>query len=460
MGPRAAIDVGDVVGTGPVTRTSILVLVLSFIVIMVDGYDLLCLSFVAPALAKQLQIEAASFGPIFSAGYIGMLIGGLALSPLSDKFGRKGVLLAAVTVFGLFSLLPIFDLSYERLLVYRFITGLGLGSAMPSAVALTAEYAPRRYRGLFVNLMFAGVATGGVLGGFLASRLIPVHGWQAAFWIGGVAPLIVVPVLAWLMPESITYLAATGKRPEYIARVLNRIDAGKRYSAEHTYMAGEFSDQRAGGILELLRGGRMTGTLLLWLAAFCALFTFGLTVSWLPAILTDAGLPLQTAILGPVVLNLGGILGTIALGLLFSRLGPTVIITASMALAAVGIGAMGRAIGVEPKPMMLSFLLAGGCLMGSINSINALMAAFYPVKIRATGVGWALGMGRVGGIIGPAIGGVLLSMQLSAAQIFLLAAAVVTVGALAIAALGVLYPIYRRPAQGDSPRAILSRSGS
>lgn len=253
MSARAAIDVAEVVGAGPVSRMSLRVLVLSFIVIMLDGYDLLCLSFVAPALAKELQIEVGSFGPIFSAGYIGTLIGGLSLSPLSDKFGRKGVLLASVSVFGLCSLLPIFDLSYERLLAYRFITGLGLGSAMPAAVALTAEYAPRRYRGLFVNLMFAGVACGGVLGGFLASKLIPAHGWQAAFWIGGLAPLLVVPVLAWLMPESITYLAATRKRPEYIARILNRIDAGKRYAAEHTYVAGEFAEQRAGGILELVR---------------------------------------------------------------------------------------------------------------------------------------------------------------------------------------------------------------
>lgn len=204
----------------------------------------------------------------------------------------------------------------------------------------------------------------------------------------------------------------------------------------------------------------MSGTLLLWLGSFCSLFTFGLTVSWLPAILTQAGLPLQTAIIAPVILNLGGILGTVALGMLLSRVGPTVIIAAGLVVAAVATGVMGRAIGAEIKPMMLSILFAGWFLMGSINSINALMAAFYPVKIRATGVGWALGMGRVGGIIGPAIGGVLLSMKLGAAQIFVLAAAVATVGAIAIAVLGVLYPLYRRPAQNESPRAILSRSGS
>src|SRR5665647_394187 len=201
------VDVGAILGEARLSSLPILVLVLSFIVIMLDGYDLICLSFVAPQLAKIFDIPVSSFGPVFTVGYIGIMIGGVAIGPFADRFGRKSVLIFSVTLFGLFSLLPIADLSYSHLIVYRFITGLGLGGAMPGAVALTTEYAPSRLRGLFVNLMFVGVATGGVVGGFLAARLVPTYGWTMVFWMGGLAPLVLVSFLVLLMPESITFLA-------------------------------------------------------------------------------------------------------------------------------------------------------------------------------------------------------------------------------------------------------------
>lgn len=450
------IDVEKTVGEAPLGYVPMLVLLLAFLVITLDGYNYLCLSFAAPSLAKALGIQVSSFGPIFSAGYAGVLVGGLSIGALSDKLGRKGILLASVAIFGMFSLLPIFDLSYDRLLFYRFVTGLGLGGAMPSAVALTSEYAPRRYRALFVNLMFAGIGAGGVVGGFLASRLIPLHGWQAAFWLGGIPPLAMLSVLWWLMPESITYLAATKRKGAYIARMLNRIDARVSHAADSIFITSESGVQRPGSIPELFRDGRTSGTLLIWLVAFCSLFTFGLAVSWLPAIMTSEGLPQQTGILGPVILNLGGIVGTVLLGILFGRIGASVIIASSLALATVGVFMIGQTMASLALGLIfISIFTAGLCLVGSINSNNALMSAFYPTQIRATGVGWALGMGRVGGIIGPYLGGPLLAMKLGAYGIFVIAAIMTAIGAVAIIVFGARYPLYRRPLRRQEPLAPL-----
>lgn len=438
------VDVGAILGEARLSYLPILVLVLSFIVIMLDGYDLICLSFVAPQLAQIFGIPVSSFGPVFTVGYIGIMIGGVAIGPFADRFGRKSVLIFSVALFGLFSLLPIADLSYSHLIVYRFITGLGLGGAMPGAVALTAEYAPSRLRGLFVNLMFVGVASGGVVGGFLASQLVPAYGWTMVFWMGGLAPLVLVPILVLLMPESITFLAVNKRQPEYIAKILNRFIGAKVYSASDTFLVQEAGKEAGSSLRKLFSEGRARGTLLIWLTSFSVLLTYGLLSSWLPTFMTMEGMTTQTAILGPVVLNLGGIVGTILLGLLFTRLGASPIIAGALALTALSLFLVSQSIGVG-KEVFFAIFATGMFLLGSVNSTNTLMAAFYPTKIRATGVGWALGVGRIGGALGPAGGGVLLAAKISPASICQFVALAAIVGLCAVTLIGVLYPAYRRP---------------
>jgi MFS transporter, AAHS family, 4-hydroxybenzoate transporter len=451
-GVNGTVNVAAIVAEAPLGYIPLLVVVLSFLVITLDGYNYLCLSFVAPALAGQLHIRVADFAPIFSSGYIGVLIGGIVIGPMSDKLGRKGVLLASVALFGVCSLLPIADLSYRHLLAYRFMTGLGLGGAIPSAITLTAEYAPRRRRGLLVNLMFAGIATGAVVGGLLASRLVPAYGWQSAFWIGGIPSLLLLPVLAVLMPESITFLAASGRRPAYIGRLLHRVDRRYTYDTNDRFIGGPATEQRSGRIADLFRERRAAGTLLIWAASFCSLFAFGMVVSWLPSVLTGVGMPLRTAILGPVVLNIGGLMGSLLLGLLLDRLGFSVIISIALAFAAAGLVLVGEVIGAV-GPAFASIFGAGLFLVGAINSTNALMAAFYPVRVRGTGVGWALGVGRTGGILGPALGGAML--QLAPARLFMLCAVVAALGAASMVALAALYPAFRRrPAKLPETKAL------
>ena len=442
--PPRTVDISAILGEAPLRGLPILVLVLSFIVIMLDGYDLICLSFVAPQLAKIFDIPVASFGPVFTAGYVGIMAGGVLIGPLADRFGRKSVLIFSVALFGIFSLLPILDLSYGHLIAYRFITGLGLGGAMPGAVALTTEYAPRRLRGLFVNLMFVGVASGGVVGGFLASRLVPAYGWTTVFWMGGLTPLLIAPVLALLMPESISFLAIKQRRPDYVVKILNRFVGAVSYSTADAMVVAESSKRAEGGVVAIFTEGRAPGTLLIWLTSFSVLLTYGLLSSWLPTFMTMQGMTTPTAILGPVALNLGGIVGTILLGLLFTRLGASPLIAGALAFTALALVLLGQTIGVDKFALMSAFA-TGLFLLGSVNSTNTLMAAFYPTKIRATGVGWALGVGRIGGAVGPAGGGILLSAHFAPSAICQIAAVVVGVGLCAVAMVGVLYPVHRRP---------------
>lgn len=458
MPKNKTVDVSAVIGDAGLGAVPLLVVLLSFLVITLDGYNYLCLSFIAPALAKQLQVPVASFAWIYTAGYFGTLVGGVVIGPISDRLGRKNVLLASVVVFGLCSLLPVFDLTYNHLLFYRFLTGLGLGGAMPSAIALTAEYAPRRHRGLMVNLMFAGIATGAVVGGVLASRLVPAYGWQSAFWLGALPPLLLVVLLALAMPESVTFLASKGLRPDYVARMLRRIDPAGGYSPEDDFMVGERVPRGAGRIADLLATGRALGTLLIWLTTFSALFAFGLVVSWLPTMMTGVGLPLRIGILGPVMLNLGGLVGSVILGALIDRVGSSIIIGIALALTALGLLIVGQTLDNVARVFSAIFV-SGLFLVGAINSTNALMAMFYAVQIRGTGVGWALGMGRIGGIIGPLLGGLLIGREVAPHSIFLISALVAALGAAAIVGFGAAYPEFRRsPAPGRADGNSTSRA--
>jgi AAHS family 4-hydroxybenzoate transporter-like MFS transporter len=443
MSEGRTIDIGEVLGDAPLGWRTIVIVIVAFLVCALDGYDLLCMAFVAPALSRQLGMDVAAFGPIFSAAFLGIMIGGLVISPFGDRYGRKTILVGSVFAFGLFSALPIFDFSYSHLIAYRFFTGLGLGGAIPGALALTGEYAPRRSRGLCINLSCGGLSTGAVVGGLLAAKLIPIYGWQAAFWIASIGPLALSLLLLLAVPESITYLAATRQRPATIARILERFDPAIRPRANDHFIVAEPAQQDGNQIANLFRDDRGAGTLLLWLVTFAALFANAILASWLPAIMTRAGFSIQTGILGPVVMNLGGILGTVILGVLLTRAGAALVIAGGLTLTAVGTVLTGFALSAGTMVLPLIFF-TGMFLLGSINSNNTLMTTFYPTRLRTTGTGWGLGIGRIGGAVGPAVGGFLLSGGFANETIFIATALVTAVGVIASLAIGARYTQHRQ----------------
>jgi AAHS family 4-hydroxybenzoate transporter-like MFS transporter len=425
-------DVSELIDRAPVGAFQKRAIALCALVAILDGFDTQSIAFVAPVIVKQWGLEMSVFGPVFGAGLLGLMVGALLFGPVADRIGRKGVIVFSTAWFGVFSALTALAVTPTELLAYRFLTGLGLGGAMPNIIALTSEYAPKRIRATLVTLMFCGFPLGAVLGGLASARLIGAFGWPSVFVLGGVLPLVLVPILIFALPESIRYLVAKGKGAQQRA-ILARLDPHAPLSAGESLVV---SEPRLEGVpvKHLFLAGRLGGTLLLWVIFFCNLLILYFLINWLPSVLRTAGLPLERAIIGTVLLNAGGIVGGLALGWLVDRRGPFGVLLVAFSLAAISVWAIGS-VGAAVSGVLLIVFAAGFFVIGTQFCMNALAASFYPTSVRATGVGWALGVGRIGSVIGPVIGGVVLSLGWTHPTLFLAAAVPALVSAVAVALL-------------------------
>jgi MFS transporter, AAHS family, 4-hydroxybenzoate transporter len=404
------------------------------VLVTLDGFDNSAINYAAPAIAHEWGIAVASFGPVFGAGLFGLMLGALSSGPLADRFGRKSVILVSTLVFSAFALATTQAQSIEQLYILRFLTGLGVGGLMPNSIALTAEYSPRRLRATVVAIMFLGFPLGAGGGGFVASALIPAFGWQALFVLGGTLPLVLLVVALWRLPESIRFLVARGGRPARVAGLLNRLTATPAFTGAETFVIDE---QRLRGfsVRHLLTHGRAANTVLLWIAFFCNLLVLYFLGSWLPAVLNEAGVPLEAALRLAGLQALSGIVSTIILGPIVDRLGAPGIVTALFFGVAVFVFAIGLA-GASIPLLALTISGVGACAVGSQSFINVMAASIYPTAIRSTGVGWALGVGRIGAIVGPVVGGFLLAAHFSTTSLFFSAAVPALVASLAMFVLG------------------------
>src|ERR1700712_1215297 len=223
-GGASTVDVADFIEQQPVGRFQIGLLLTCAAVLFLDGFDTQAIGFVAPALAKEWGLTRSALGPVFSAGLFGLMLGALLFGPLADRIGRKKIIVLSTLAFGLGALVTAFVQDVNSLLAIRFLTGLGLGGAMPNAIAMTSEFNPRRRRATMVMIMFCGFSVGAALGGLLAAALIPQFGWRSVFVVGGVAPLLLVPILALRLPESVRFLALTGRANARVAQLLKSIN--------------------------------------------------------------------------------------------------------------------------------------------------------------------------------------------------------------------------------------------
>jgi AAHS family 4-hydroxybenzoate transporter-like MFS transporter len=434
---RVAHDVSEIVDRVRLSGLQKSTIVLCALVAILDGFDTQAIAFVAPVIAAQWQLGPSSFGPTFGAGLLGLTLGALVFGPVADVVGRRRVIIAATVWFGVFSLATVQAETMTQLAVYRLLTGIGLGGAMPNIIALTAEYAPERNRATLITLMFCGFPLGAVLGGAISAPIIGAFGWQAVFVMGGILPLLLAVVLALALPESIRFLVGSGADARRIAAIVSRIDPAHRYDDRDRYVVPE---QRLAGVpvKHLFRDGRATGTLLLWVVFFCNLLVLYFLINWLPSVLRAAGLPIEHAIIATVVLNAGGIAGGLALGRFVDRRGPFAILLSSYGCAALAVAAIGVA-GTTLSAIMATVFVAGFFVIGTQFCMNALAAGAYPTSVRATGVGYALGVGRIGSVLGPVIGGMLLALGWSTSTLFLAAAVPAVVCAAAVALLRLQY---------------------
>jgi AAHS family 4-hydroxybenzoate transporter-like MFS transporter len=445
-----SVNVTELIDERGFGRFQLLVALWCGFLVVIDGFDIGTTAYVVPVMAPQWHVSPAGFGPVFLSTLIGVLIGTLAAGPLADRFGRKRVALGAVLIFGGFELTTLLVDAIAPFIAVRFLTGLGIGALMPISIALTAEYAPRRIRTTMTAIMYLGFPIGVGAGGFIAAEIIPVYGWQAMFVIGGAVPLILLPLAAMALPESIRFLVVRGDRPAQVARLLNKLTRSANYSADDSYAIAE-ERTRGFPVKQLFADGRGINTALLWAAFFCNLLIIYSLNAWLPTVLKQVGLPLATTFRLTGALSWGGVVSILILGPIVDRLGATGVVTCLFAGAAVAVFGIGWSGGSVPL-LAITIVAAGGCITAGQSFCNILAAALYPTTMRSTGIAWALGIGRAGTMLGPIVGSLMLAAQMAPAAILYATAIPALIAAAAIFKLG-----RRTPA---APMAIAAAPGN
>ncbi|MCF5722814.1 MFS transporter [Pseudomonas syringae] len=409
MQPASRSNVlGDVIDDRPMSRMQLEVIALCVLVAILDGFDTQIIGFLVSPIASSLGIAPSAFGPVFAAGLFGLMLGALGLAPLADKIGRKKVLLASILTFATCALLTAFVQDFEQLLVVRLLTGFGLGGAIPNLVALASEYSPRRYSRISVTLLFCGMPLGAMIAGTTTDQLLAVWGWRNLFLIGGVLPLVAAVAVLFRLPESVEFLTRNLRNRSKVERIIARL------APELTQLPTSLLTPRSQAMVKiplsrLFADGMWRRTLLLWLPYSMNLLILYFIMSWVPTVLVAAHVPLNMGIKAIVLFSLGGVFGSILQGWLMNRLGAIRILMAEFSGYLLLVLLLSQ-MPISMAPFLTVMFALGILVQGAQAGLNALPAEIYPQEIRSTGVGWALGIGRIGSILGPVFGGLMLAL--------------------------------------------------
>lgn len=407
-----------------------LIFALCFVIVLLDGFDTAAIGFIAPSLINEWGVSKPALAPVLSAALFGLAAGALSAGPLADRLGRKLVLVVSVLVFALASLAAAFAADLTQLTVWRFVTGVGLGAAMPNAVTLMSEYCPDKRRAMLTNAMFSGFPLGAAFGGFLAAWMIPHWGWRSVLVLGGVTPLVLLVLLMLFLPESVRFMVANNKPVERIRVVLSRISASAQQASSFFMTEAKASVAGQSGLAVVLSPAYRVGSIMLWLAYFMGLVIFYALINWMPILFREAGIAPKDATLIAALFPLGGV-GAIFFGWLMDRFNGNRIISVGYALTAVSIYAIGQVVGGVGL-LALVVVLSGTIMNTAQSSMPALAAGYYPTQGRATGVAWMLGIGRFGGIAGSFLVAELARRHLDFSTIFMVVAIPGVIAAIAL----------------------------
>ncbi len=386
-----------------------------FFLNMLDGMDVSVMTYCAGPIGKAWNLSPVIMGSVFSSGLVGMTLGTLILAPLADKFGRKNIILLSGFIMGVFIFLTSYSQSVSQLITYRFFSGLGIGCMLASTAALGSEFVPEKSRNFWVSFLIAGYPVGAVITGLVAAEVIPTQGWQTMFTIAGVASMLSVPMILLFLSESIDYYLSTQPR-----NALSKVNVilGKMNIAPLNTLPELQKTTAKIPILGLLETTYRKPTLQLWLALFMSFATLYFLTSWIPKLATDAGLSVKLAIYAGTVFNLGAFLGIITQGFISIRLGLKKTLASFFIFTGVLMASFGIFIGSDI--ILVIFALLGFGIQGGFVGLYALAARLYPTEFRTTGVGWAMGAGRVGGIVSPQIAGILIGAGLGLTANFMI----------------------------------------
>ncbi|HTZ35625.1 MAG TPA: MFS transporter [Stellaceae bacterium] len=390
-----------------------------------DGYDLNAIAWAVPSLIKGWGLPPPAFTTVFLWSSIGIMVGALSAGPLGDRFGRKPLLIVSLTIFGLASLASAWAASLGPLAALRFVTGIGIGGGFSGAAALTGDYTPERRRALMIMASFTGAPLGGFLGGQLVALLLPHFGWPVIFVLGGIFPLALVVALAAFLPESPRFLMARGAPTPRHQALLARLGIAGASREAHTL------DLARGNPISMLFGrGYALQTVLLWIVYFCSLMNLFLFAYWMPTVLNLIGFAPAQAVFASSLRDCGACFAVLYLGAAIDRFGPERSLALHYALGAVFI-ALIALVALPYAALLVTTFFAGMTIIGSQTGANGTCGKLYPARMRTSGLGWALGIGRLGGIAAPPLGGYLLSLGMAPTRIFLSASFVALVAAAA-----------------------------
>lgn len=407
MAPRSK-NIQEIIDSGEMTGRRWAVIVLCFLVALLDGFDTQSIAFIGPAIAQDFGMSPTDLTWVITSSTIGMTIGAITLGSFGDRYGRRKAIMAALGLFGFFSLLGAWASSPTQIIVLRFLIGLGMGGATPVLLALTAEYSPASKRGTMMTAVLLGLPAGAMIGGLIAATWLPVLGWRGIFLLGGVLPLVLLVVCAVLLPESPSLLVAQGTESAMDkARTLLRSMTGHSIG----------SDVRLVNVAPVRRGGSIAGLFdpayRFTTIAISAIYLFNwiawfLLLQWLPTALATMGLSKADAAYGTVTVNAAFIAMALPLSAMLPRVRPRALLSVMFAvgiLVAIGLGVAGT----NWPVVFVLIALAGFGIGGEQLVLNYLIANAYPTQLRATATGWGIGIGRSGAIVGSALGGAMLS---------------------------------------------------
>ncbi|MGR3809421.1 MFS transporter [Jiulongibacter sp. NS-SX5] len=397
------------------TSIQIGTILVCFFMNMLDGMDVLVISYTAPAISKSWGIGPETLGIVFSSGLLGMTLGTLFVAPYADRIGRKNMILLSAIIMSIGIYLTAWAGDVTQLVIYRFISGIGIGCMLASTAALTAEFTPLKSRNFWVSFVVAGYPVGAVLSGLAAAKVIPSEGWEKMYIYAGIASVIAIPLILFFLSESIDFYLKM--QPGGALQKINKII--DRLGGDHlTSLPVKEESQLAIPIGKLLSGKYKKPTLQLWLALFMAFAALYFMTSWIPKLATDAGLSLELAIYAGTVFNLGAFFGIVTQGYFSSKYGLKKTIGIILILTAILMCCFGFFVGSDW--ILVVFGMLGFGIQGGFVGLYAFAARMYPSEFKTTGIGWSMGAGRMGAIFGPGLAGVLLGMGVTIGTSFLI----------------------------------------
>lgn len=399
--------VSDAIDNSKFNRFHLGLLLWCFLIVAYDGYDLVTFGTVLPVLIEQWNLTAVEAGTIGSYGLFGMMFGAIVFGTLADRIGRKNVIMITVVLFSVFTLLCGFAGNPTTFSTFRFLAGLGLGGAFPNVIALLADYAPKSMKSMLVSIVLCGYSVGGVLAPLFGIFLMPTLGWQFIFWVAGL-PLLILPLLYRQLPETANHLIRTGKKKELVM-ILSKIRPDLKFNENEEIMEVKSPETKV-PIIGLFKENRALSTIMFWIAFFsCLLMVYGLN-TWLPKLMMEAGYALNSSLGFLIALQSGAILGTLIIARLCDKYGSKKMLVPMYTSGAIALTLLG--FGGNIFVIYLLVAIAGAATIGAQNIVQAYVSQYYPTHIRSTALGMASGIGRIGGILGPLLGGFLLSISL------------------------------------------------